>query len=391
MKKEELIKLYPLDWPQEKIQLFRSKLLNWYDLQGRDLPWRQTNNPYYIWVSEIMLQQTQVVTVIPYYLRFIESLPSIKDLSEVDEETLMGLWQGLGYYSRVRNMQTAAKQIMTDFNGQMPKNLEDLLSLKGIGPYTAGAIASIAFNLVEPALDGNLMRIVARLFEIGEDISLAATKKKFMAILYQLIDPERPGDFNQALMDIGATIMTPSNGNPIDSPIKEFDQSYQNGTSLLYPVKKKKVKVTEHNWLAYAIKNTKGEWLMRRHTERELLNGLWHFPLLEVSMVMEGVTTDELLDPFQAEYGQAFHVDSLADYSKIIGIKSAYELLPSFPSVKHVFSHRKWHVQIIPIQLEADFDLATEELEWLTIDQLETRAMSSLQQKLFKEIMMDRN
>lgn len=391
MKREALIKKYPIDWTQEKIQSFRKKLLDWYDKEGRDLPWRQTKNPYYIWVSEIMLQQTQVATVIPYYERFIETLPTIKALSEVDEEELMGLWQGLGYYSRVRNMQFAAKQIMEDFEGEMPHSLEGLLSLKGIGPYTAGAIGSIAFNLVEPALDGNLMRIIARLFEIDEDISLTATKQKFMAILYQLIDPDRPGDFNQALMDIGATIMTPSNGNPIDSPIKEFDQSYQNGTSLLYPVKKKKVKVTEHAWLAYAIKNDKGQWLMRKHTNQELLNGLWHFPLVEVSVVMEGATVDEVLAPFLEEYGQEEDIDQLVEQSRVIGNPTTYELLPTFPQVKHVFSHRKWHVQIIPIYFQEDKEFESPGLQWVGLDQLESLPMSSLQQKLFKAIVSDRN
>lgn len=391
MKREALIKKYPIDWTQEKIQSFRKKLLDWYDKEGRDLPWRQTKNPYYIWVSEIMLQQTQVATVIPYYERFIETLPTIKALSEVDEEELMGLWQGLGYYSRVRNMQFAAKQIMEDFEGEMPHSLEGLLSLKGIGPYTAGAIGSIAFNLVEPALDGNLMRIIARLFEIDEDISLTATKQKFMAILYQLIDPDRPGDFNQALMDIGATIMTPSNGNPIDSPIKEFDQSYQNGTSLLYPVKKKKIKVTEHAWLAYAIKNDKGQWLMRKHTNQELLNGLWHFPLVEVSVVMEGATVDEVLAPFLEEYGQEEDIDQLVAQSHVIGNPTSYELLPAFPQVKHVFSHRKWDVQIIPIGFEEDRKFESQDLHWVGLDQLESLPMSSLQQKLFQAIVSDRN
>ncbi|MGO1492200.1 MAG: A/G-specific adenine glycosylase, partial [Ruoffia tabacinasalis] len=165
-KRQKLIEQYPINWDEKKIKAFQTQLLDWYDANKRDLPWRQTKNPYYIWVSEIMLQQTQVNTVIPYYERFIKELPTIKDLAEVEESELMGLWQGLGYYSRVRNMQFAAQQVMADFNGEMPNTLEGLLSLKGIGPYTAGAIGSIAFNLPEPALDGNLMRIVARLFEI---------------------------------------------------------------------------------------------------------------------------------------------------------------------------------------------------------------------------------
>src|SRR5699024_10398626 len=165
-KRQKLIEQYPINWDEKKIKAFQTQILDWYDANKRDLPWRQTKNPYYIWVSEIMLQQTQVNTVIPYYERFIKELPTIRDLAEVEKYQLMDRWQRVGYYSRILNMQLAAQQVMTDFNGEMPNILERLLSLKGIDPYTAGAIGSIAFNLPESALDRNLMRIVARLFEI---------------------------------------------------------------------------------------------------------------------------------------------------------------------------------------------------------------------------------
>lgn len=390
-KRQTLIETYPIDWDNEKIQAFRKQLLDWYDANKRDLPWRQTNNPYYIWVSEIMLQQTQVNTVIPYYERFIKELPTIKDLAEVEESDLMGLWQGLGYYSRVRNMQFAAQQVMADFNGEMPNTLEGLLSLKGIGPYTGGAIGSIAFNLPEPALDGNLMRIVARLFEIDRDIMQNKTKQEFTGILYQLIDPERPGDFNQALMDIGATIMTPTNYQPIDSPIKEFDQSYQNGTSHLYPVKKKKTKATEHHRIAYAIRNNQGEWLMRKHNEKELLTGLWHFPMVEVNVVMEGATSEELLEPLVNHIDGNIDTNDLKlDQSLVMNVKEGYELLPTFSQVKHVFSHRIWHVQVMPFLLNQTIDLSDEDFRWVSIEGLETLPVSTLQQKLFNSIVSDR-
>ena len=184
--------LYPLDWSPDKIQEFKETVLKWYDATKRDLPWRNTNDPYRIWVSEIMLQQTQVVTVIPYYERFIETLPTIQALAAAEEAVLLGLWQGLGYYSRVRNMQVAAQQVVENFNGAMPETMKELLTLKGIGPYTAAAIGSIAFGLVEPAIDGNLMRVTARLFELDADITQAKSRKLFAAILYQLIDQKRP-------------------------------------------------------------------------------------------------------------------------------------------------------------------------------------------------------
>ena len=146
-------------WDQTRVQAFRKDLLAWYDKNKRDLPWRKSQDPYAIWVSEIMLQQTQVATVIPYYQRFMAALPTVSDLAQAPEETLLNLWQGLGYYSRVRNMQAAAQQVMADFGGQMPDQVDSLLSLKGIGPYTAAAIASMAFGRVAPALDGNLFRL----------------------------------------------------------------------------------------------------------------------------------------------------------------------------------------------------------------------------------------
>ena len=185
-------------WPEEKIISFREKLLAWYDENKRDLPWRRSKNPYHIWVSEIMLQQTRVDTVIPYYERFLDWFPTVESLANAPEERLLKAWEGLGYYSRVRNLQAAAQQIMTDFGGQFPNTYEGISSLKGIGPYTAGAISSIAFNLPEPAVDGNVMRVLARLFEVNHDIGIPSNRKIFQAMMEILIDPERPGDFNQA-------------------------------------------------------------------------------------------------------------------------------------------------------------------------------------------------
>ena len=175
-------------WDDEKIASFRRTLLAWYDNEKRDLPWRRTKNPYHIWVSEIMLQQTQVVTVIPYYERFLAWFPTVDALAKAPEEKLLKAWEGLGYYSRVRNMQKAAQEIMDDFNGEFPSTYDDILSLKGIGPYTAGAIASIAFDLPEPAVDGNVMRVMARLFEVNYDIGDPKNRKIFQAIMEVLID-----------------------------------------------------------------------------------------------------------------------------------------------------------------------------------------------------------
>lgn len=260
-------------WEKEKILSFRRTLLAWYDKEKRDLPWRRTTDPYHIWVSEIMLQQTQVVTVIPYYQRFLEWFPTVADLAQAPEERLLKAWEGLGYYSRVRNMQAAAQQIMTDFAGQFPTTYEDIRRLKGIGPYTAGAIASIAFNLPEPAVDGNVMRVMARLFEVDYDIGDPKNRKIFQEIMEILIAPDRPGDFNQALMDLGTDIESAKNPRPDESPIRFFSAAYLNGTMDKYPIKNPKKKPRPVYLYAYIIRNEKGDFLLEKNTKEGLLTG----------------------------------------------------------------------------------------------------------------------
>ena len=199
-------------WHEEKIEAFRQTLLDWYDREGRaDLPWRRDKEPYHVWVSEIMLQQTQVQTVIPYFERFMKNFPTITDLAMAPEQRLLKTWEGLGYYSRVRNMQKAAQQVVNDYDGVWPSDMQALQQLTGIGPYTAAAIASISFDEPVPAIDGNAFRVFARLFKIDADIAQAKTRKIFFEVGQRLIDPERPGDFNQAIMDLGSSYMSAKN------------------------------------------------------------------------------------------------------------------------------------------------------------------------------------
>ncbi len=386
MDRQSLIETFPIPWDQKTIKEFRNRLLTWYDKYGRQLPWRESNNPYFIWVSEIMLQQTQVETVIPYYQRFIEELPTIQSLAMVDSESLMQLWQGLGYYSRVRNMQIAAKQIMEIHKGKMPNTYEELLSLRGIGPYTAGAIASIAFNLAEPAMDGNLIRIITRLFEIKEDITRQATKNRIMAYLYQLIDPKRPGDFNQALMDLGATIHTAQNYDISESPIKEFDQSFRNGSSHLYPVKRKKNKASQHHYLAYAIQTNDGRLLMRKHSEKELLTSLWHFPLVETHVNLNESNLSEIVSPLFEKFSEDLAMMKIKE-NKLVQMQDYYSDIMSGLSVKHVFSHQVWHVQIIPLSIEGNvYELNESEMKWVSKSDINEIARSTLQNKIFGKL-----
>lgn len=367
-------------WDDEKIASFRRTLLAWYDNEKRDLPWRRTKNPYHIWVSEIMLQQTQVVTVIPYYERFLAWFPTVDALAKAPEEKLLKAWEGLGYYSRVRNMQKAAQEIMDDFNGEFPSTYDDILSLKGIGPYTAGAIASIAFDLPEPAVDGNVMRVMARLFEVNYDIGDPKNRKIFQAIMEVLIDPERPGDFNQALMDLGTDIESAKNPRPDESPIRFFSAAYLHGTYDKYPIKLPKKKPKPLQIQAFIIRNSKGDFLLEKNTDGRLLGGFWSFPIMETDFI------GQQLDLFETDNAK----NTLKTTSQKTLFKEDYQLNPTwtnktFNHVKHTFSHQKWTIELIEGSVNSNEFTKDKELRWVAQDQLSTYPMATSQKKMLKE------
>ena len=217
-------------WDDEKIASFRRTLLAWYDNEKRDLPWRRTKNPYHIWVSEIMLQQTRVEAVKEYYRRFLERFPAIEDLAAATEEEVLQQWQGLGYYSRARNLWQGAKETVAQYGGEVPKDEKSLRALPGVGEYTAGAILSIAYQQAVPAVDGNVLRVFSRLYGLQEDVQTTAAKKRVAKLVSDVLPVKRPGDFNQALMDLGSSICSPLNPQPEISPIKAFNAAYKNGT-----------------------------------------------------------------------------------------------------------------------------------------------------------------
>lgn len=365
-------------WDDEKIASFRRTLLNWYDNEKRDLPWRRTKNPYFIWISEIMLQQTQVVTVIPYYERFLEWFPTIEDLAKAPEDKLLKAWEGLGYYSRVRNMQKAAQEIMEKFDGVFPDNHKDILSLKGIGPYTAGAISSIAFGLAEPAVDGNVMRVMARLFEVNYDIGEPKNRKIFQAIMEILIDPERPGDFNQALMDLGTDIESAKNPRPDESPIRFFSAAYLHGTYDKYPIKLPKKKPKPLQLQAFVIRNSKGDFLLEKNLDGRLLGGFWTFPIVETDFI------GQQLDLFEKE------TTSLKTVSQKALFEEDYQVTPDwtkreFSLVKHTFSHQKWTIELLEGLVTSDEVSKDKELRWVSQDQLQDYPMATPQKKMLAE------
>lgn len=253
------------------------RLLRWYRKEGRDLPWRRTNDPYAIWVSEIMLQQTQVITVIPYYERFMAAFPTVADLAQAPSGRVLKVWEGLGYYARARNLQKAASIISDQYNGKVPEDIEALASLPGIGRSTAGAIVSIAYGKKAPILDGNVRRVLCRLFAIRKNPSLAPIQKKLWDISEGLVPGKDPRSFNQALMDLGAMVCTPKEPACPACCLRPLCLAYQKGIQKTLPVKAPARK-TPHYHVAVGVIWRKGKILITQRPPDGLLGGLWEFP-----------------------------------------------------------------------------------------------------------------
>jgi len=255
----------------------RRALLTWYDANKRDLPWRRTRDPYAIWVSETMLQQTRVDTVIPYYERFLERFPDVEALATADSDDVLGEWAGLGYYSRARNLQAAAQVLADSHGGRLPDDVDGLRSLPGIGRYTAGAVASIAFDRAAPIVDGNVARVLARLLGIREDIKKPEIVKRLWAEAEGLAHGPRPGDLNQALMELGALICTPSEPGCGRCPLRRYCDAHEQGDAAALPIKQKKAKAKRiaaaAGWLM-----RRGKVLAVRRPPEGLLGGLWELP-----------------------------------------------------------------------------------------------------------------
>ena len=305
---------------QRRLEAIAEPLLAWYDKNKRDLPWRGTRDPYKVWVSEIMLQQTRVAAVLPYYRRWMEELPTTADLAAVEEERLMKLWQGLGYYSRARNLQKAAQTIMTDHGGRFPDTYEALVKLPGVGDYTAGAVASIAFGRPVPAVDGNVLRVAARVADIRENIMDTKVRKSFRAWMEAAMPQDRPGEYNQALMDLGATVCLP-NGRPDcgQCPLSGLCEAHRLGIEEELPLRAKKAPRRVEEMTVYLLVRS-GEIALRKRPKSGLLAGLWEFPHVPGALS-------------EAEAGKAVEDWGLTamDWQKKI-------------MAKHIFTHVEWHM-----------------------------------------------
>lgn len=272
----------------KRLQSMVDPLVLWFEENGRMLPWRKDKKAYHIWISEIMLQQTKIEAVKNYYTRFMETLPTIQDLAQIEEEKLLKLWEGLGYYSRARNLKKAAIMIEQEYGGSMPNTYEKLLTLPGIGEYTAGAIASIAFNQKVPAVDGNVLRVVSRVIENSEDVLLPATKKKITAQL-KLIMPEKAGVFNEAIMELGELICIP-NGMPLcdQCPLKDLCLARAHNTTLTIPKREKKSK-RKHEKITVMIIQYKDKVAIKKRKSTGLLANMYEFPNILGHLTVEEI------------------------------------------------------------------------------------------------------
>ncbi|WP_073412849.1 A/G-specific adenine glycosylase [Flavobacterium defluvii] len=325
---------------------FHNTLIKWYLQNKRDLPWRKTTDPYRIWLSEIMLQQTRVVQGMPYFFAFTEEFPTVFDLANASEEQVLKLWQGLGYYSRARNLHKTAKFVAENLNGSFPPSYKELLKLKGVGEYTAAAIASFSYNEVVPVVDGNVFRVLSRYFDIESDIMLPATKKEFAKLAFELMPKDNPAVFNQAIMEFGALQCVPKNPNCSICVFNDSCLALQKKKVDSLPVKSKKVKITNRFFNYLILEDSLENTLIQKRTAKGIWHNLYEFPLLE---------TSEIVD---FDYVSKEITKNIFSTYNIIGIEECSEA-----TVIHKLSHQHLHIQFWKIKisnvLENGIDLKT--------------------------------
>lgn len=314
---------------------FSNALIKWYLQNKRDLPWRKTNDPYAIWLSEIMLQQTRVAQGMPYFLSFTAAFPTVFDLAAANEEQVLKLWQGLGYYSRARNMHKTAQYVVNELSGVFPDNYKDLLLLKGVGEYTAAAIASFSYNECVPVVDGNVFRVLSRYFDVETDISLASAKKEFAALAFELMPKDNPAIFNQAIMEFGALQCVPKSP---DCSICVFNTScaaLQKKKVDQLPVKSKKLKVRNRFFNYLVVSDDNENTIIQKRTAKGIWHNLYEFPLLETER------------PEDFDFITAAVQDQFFKNHTILSIENS-----SDKSIVHKLSHQHLHIKFWKIKID---------------------------------------
>lgn len=311
----------------------RQKLVKWYGIHKRELPWRETRDPYKIWLSEVILQQTRVDQGMQYYLDFCRKFPTVKKLALADEDEVLRLWQGLGYYSRARNLHAAAKQICSDFKGKFPENYGKIIQLKGVGTYTASAISSICYNEARAVVDGNVYRVLSRIFGIETPVDSAAGKKAFQQLADELLSRKDPGTHNQALMEFGALQCTPKKPKCESCPFMERCAALRKKKIAMLPVKEKKTKIRERHFNYLVFSDSSSTIITKRTGEKDIWKNLYEFPLLE---------TDKQQSDRQIT----------AKVKKQFGIKADFKVRKLQGPVKHVLSHQVLYASFFTAELK---------------------------------------
>lgn len=327
-------------------------LLDWYGSAKRDLPWRRTSDPYAIWISEVMSQQTRIDTVIPYYERFLTRFPDVCSLANASQEDVLKIWEGLGYYSRGRNLHHAAKQICHEHDGVLPSEYDAFRALKGVGPYTAAAVLSIAYNKPFAVLDGNVMRVISRVMGMSEDIRLSSTRANLQRIADEWIPTSHPADFNQAIMELGSTVCTPRKPLCGSCPVSQNCMAYASGDPEQFPYKSPKAAVPHHHIVVGILVDADGHVLIARRPDEVMLGGLWEFPggKVEAGETDEAAIQRELAEELGVQIGEIRH----------------------FHTLKHAYSHFKITMNAYMAKIVDGIPnpLSSNELKWVSIDQL---------------------
>ena len=352
-----------------QIETIRERLLAWYDVEARDLPWRRTNDPYAILVSEIMLQQTRVETVLGYYEPFLDRFPTIRDLAGAPIDDILKAWEGLGYYRRAHHLHRAARAVVSEHGGRLPRTARELRALPGIGPYTAGAVASIAFGLDEAVLDGNVVRVLSRLFCVDGNPAVAATRRRLLAHAQRLVSRADASRLNQALMDLGARVCLPRAPRCTDCPIADECDAHHAGRETAFPQKPKRRPIPHRDVVAGAIWDAEpssvGAKLLiaQRHAD-DMLGGLWEFPGggVEEGEALEGALQREL--------------------DEELGI--AVEILCPFMTVKHAYTHFRMTLHIFHCRHTAGSPRAIDcaDWRWVTVGELDAFAFPTADRRI---------
>ena len=315
--------------------IFSNVLIQWYLQNKRDLPWRNTTNPYPIWLSEIMLQQTRVAQGMPYFLSFTTAFPTVFDLAKANEEHVLKLWQGLGYYSRARNLHKTAQHIAFDLSGIFPGNYNDLLHLKGVGEYTAAAIASFSYNEAVPVVDGNVFRVLSRYFDIDIDIAQASAKKQFAALAFELMPKDNPATFNQAIMEFGALQCVPKSPNCSSCVFNESCAALQKNKVDQLPVKSKKIKVRNRYFNYLVVADEMQNTIIQKRTDKGIWHNLYEFPLIETEKEED---FDYVSEAVQGDYFKDNAVISMLEYNE--------------KSIIHKLSHQHLHIKFWKVKVK---------------------------------------